>query len=276
MSIWEYKELNRDVTLNQALLSKCPFCHTRLYAHATKDFGKPFPEDLRRRVWTCPVCGWWKMLEKYRHPEPDDIIHFYNAATGVLKNLDLHDASLPINEIRTYLAAKYESRFIINPRLFEETVASVFHDLGYHTLTTAYSGDGGIDVILYDNKGSLIGIQVKRYKDKIEAEQIRSLVGAMVLGGYTKGMFITTSEFQKGAINAAKLSDSKGIAIELLNGEDFFSALKIAQKNTYALDDEAINVFYEMESQHIGTWNHSGEWKSSVNVNPLAEALHLW
>jgi len=36
----------------------------------------------------------------------------------------------------------------VNPRVFEETVASVFRDLGYHTRITGYSHDDGIDVVM--------------------------------------------------------------------------------------------------------------------------------
>ena len=65
-----------------------------------------------------------------------------------------------------YLTAKYEERFIINPRLFEETVASVFKSIGYFTRVTAYQNDGGIDIILDGNDNKVIGVQVKRYSSK--------------------------------------------------------------------------------------------------------------
>jgi len=54
------------------------------------------------------------------------------------------------------------------------TVASVFRDCGFHARVTSYSGDGGIEVIL-ERGDETIGVQVKRYKSAIDAEQIRSL-----------------------------------------------------------------------------------------------------
>ena len=52
------------------------------------------------------------------------------AAAGRLKNLDLNNIDVPVAEVRSYLAAKYEGRFVLHPRKFEETVASVFADFG--------------------------------------------------------------------------------------------------------------------------------------------------
>jgi restriction system protein len=54
--------------------------------------------------------------------------------------------------------------------MFEETVASVFRSLGYDATVTAYSGDGGIDVILHKGE-ERIGVQVKRYRNSISVEQ---------------------------------------------------------------------------------------------------------
>jgi restriction endonuclease Mrr len=36
----------------------------------------------------------------------------------------------------------------MNPKLFEDTVASVFQEHGYQARVTGQSGDGGIDVVL--------------------------------------------------------------------------------------------------------------------------------
>ncbi|TGL21490.1 hypothetical protein EHQ47_11885 [Leptospira bourretii] len=51
---------------------------------------------------------------------------------------------------------------------FEDTVSSVFRDIGFFSEATTYSKDGGIDVILSDSKNRIIDIQVKRYKNKIK------------------------------------------------------------------------------------------------------------
>ncbi|MDF2116379.1 restriction endonuclease [Roseiarcaceae bacterium H3SJ34-1] len=119
----------------------------------------------------------------------------------------------------------------MHPRLFEETVASVFASVGFTTIVTAYSGDGGIDVVLEKN-GEEIGVQVKRYKDRISVEQIRSLCGALVLRGLTQGIFVTTSSFQSGAEGTAAKFAKKGYKIDLMDSQRFYDVLRLAQSNT--------------------------------------------
>jgi len=131
------------------------------------------------------------------------------------------------------LTARYKRRNDLHPRLFEETVGSVFRGLGFEARVTAYTNDGGIDVVLDENSETTIGIQVKRSKRRISVEQIRSFTGALVLGGYTKGVFVTTSEFQSGAKRVAGLAQLRGTAIELMDAKRFYDALRITQRPVY-------------------------------------------
>jgi|ERR1043165_938191 restriction system protein len=107
------------------------------------------------------------------------------------------------------------------PRLFEnvvaDVVADVFAGFGYETYVTAYSNDGGVGVILQKGGDGLIGIQVKRIMTKIKVEQIRAFAGAMLLGGYNKGIFATTSDFQAGVRLAAEAYLTKTFGIELIS-----------------------------------------------------------
>jgi restriction system protein len=148
---------------------------------------------------------------------------------GSLRRLDLSNSELPLEQVRDYLTARFEARFEVHPRVFEDVVASVFRDQGYEARVTAYSNDGGIDVILEYGKESTIGVQVKRYKEKITVAQIRELTGALVIGGHAKGIFVTTSEFQSGAFSTAAASAYRGFPIELVDAPRFFEELKIAQ-----------------------------------------------
>lgn len=140
---------------------------------------------------------------------------------------------MPIGDVRDYLAARYDARFQIHPKKFEDVVASVFRDLGYRSRVTAYSGDDGIDVILDDPQGELIGVQVKRYKDNIKVEQIRSLAGALKLNDLTKGIFVTTSSFQAGAERTTRKFRERGLPIQLIDAPRFLEALHIAQRKRY-------------------------------------------
>lgn len=80
---------------------------------------------------------------------------------------------------------------------------------------TQYRGDKGIDLWLEGAKGKL-AVQVKRYKDRIRAESVRSFVGALVgQGGTYKGIFVTTSGYQSGAYDYVKnLHDGYEVTLE--------------------------------------------------------------
>jgi restriction system protein len=78
-------------------------------------------------------------------------------------------------------------------------VGSVFADLGFESIVTGYQNDGGIDVILKDRMGSTIGVQVKRYRNRIDVRSIRELAGALLAGGMTRGIFVTTSDYTAGS-----------------------------------------------------------------------------
>jgi restriction system protein len=189
-----------------------------------------FAPIFERHIKVCPVCGWWVAFEETLLRDADRVTVRSYAGAGTIKNLDLRNLDSPIEEVRSYLAGRYSERLEMNPTLFEQTVASVFRDLGYRTRATGCSGDGGIDVILQDPAGTEIGVQVKRYSHTIQVSQIRELTGALVLKGLTKGIFVTTSAFTSGAPAIADLSALRGHPIELIDAEKFLETLEIAQR----------------------------------------------
>jgi len=252
MAIWVYSSVSRQPSSVWAR-SSCVFCQIglKLLHSETDDISTVKSKGFQdKRVFVCPVCGWWKAE---RTQDIDDFVHhikfraLYGAAAS-LRELDLSDVSTPVEDIRSFLAANYAKRGNVHPKLFEETVASGFRDHGYLAEVTAYSGDDGIDVILA--RGSeKIGVQVKRYKNDIEVEQIRSLAGALLLNGFTKGILITTSEFQRGAQHTVERYKTRGYQIELYDAEKLYEALHIAQRNMYRSMDEfpVADVFNRLE-----------------------------
>jgi restriction system protein len=182
----------------------------------------------------CACCGWWRLIKRFQIcAEKWQIWEMFWGCSGNLKNLSLNNISTPLEEVRQFLVAKYDYRYSLNPRLFEETVSSVFKNMGYDSHVTGYTNDGGIDIVLGNARSELIGVQVKRYKNKIKVEQIRSFAGALMLGDYVKGIFVTTSEYQPGATNAAEKFSTKNLPIELIDARRFYEALKITQKKTF-------------------------------------------
>ena len=94
----------------------------------------------------------------------------------------------------------------IDPYYFEKVILILLKKMGYGDfIETSKSGDGGIDGIINEDKLGLdkIFIQAKRYgENKVREKEIRNFIGAMS-GDTSKGVFVTTSDFDKGAITKA-------------------------------------------------------------------------
>ncbi len=191
------------------------------------------------RLAKCLACGWWSIVEEYWIAAEWQIWQLFYGLDGIIKDINVADASVPINELRSFLIRKYTKRFYVNPKSFEHLAASVFSDLGYNTVCTGYSKDGGIDLIL-NNNSNTIGVQIKRTKNNIKVEQIRAFLGAMVVNGYNKGFFVSTSNFQSGCNKIANR-----VGIELINASKFYDALKEAQiihyNDEFAIDHSSFS-----------------------------------
>ncbi len=185
--------------------------------------GKRFLDD-DRYVDRCYRCGWWHSYSE-RQKYSDHIDCFY--AYGSLKQLDLADVETPIDEIKSYLAAKFEAWRGLDPIRFESVVASVFRDLRYVARVTARTGDRGIDVYLDGPNDTLVGVQVKATMRAIRVEQINALTGALIINDCTAGVFVTTSRFQPGAVAAAKSATKRGFPITLVDAEALLDALQV-------------------------------------------------
>jgi restriction system protein len=94
----------------------------------------------------------------------------------------------------------------IDPFYFERVILTLLGKMGYgESIETSKTGDGGIDGIVNQDKLGLekIYIQAKRYNEnKVREKEIRNFIGAMS-GDTTKGVFVTTSEFDQQAIKKA-------------------------------------------------------------------------
>jgi restriction system protein len=93
-----------------------------------------------------------------------------------------------------------------DPYYFEKVILLLLKKMGYgEFVETPKSGDGGIDSIINQDELGLdkIYIQAKRYTDnKVREKDIRNFIGAMS-GDTTKGVFVTTSDFDAAAIKKA-------------------------------------------------------------------------
>lgn len=105
----------------------------------------------------------------------------------------------------------------IDPYYFEKVILILLKKMGYGDfIETSKSSDGGIDGIINEDKLGLdkIYIQAKRFSEnKVREKDIRNFIGAMS-GDTNKGVFVTTSLFDKGAEEKAKNAHHKIILID--------------------------------------------------------------
>lgn len=117
-------------------------------------------------------------------------------------------------EIKNELLDKLKT---IDPYYFEKVILKLLKKMGYGDfIETSKSGDGGIDGIINEDKVGLdkIYIQAKRFtENKVREKDIRNFIGAMS-GDTNKGVFVTTSLFDKGAVEKAKNAHHKIILLD--------------------------------------------------------------
>jgi restriction system protein len=259
MTMWEYAEASRLMTMECVTAAECIYCQTPLTRLPAKKF-EAGERTLLAQFCYCLVCGWWTVYRVHQGEIPRSReAESYSGTIGCLKELDLKDVSIPLGEVRKYIAAKKDKVYEVAPAVFEDIVGSVFQDFGYRIRVTGQrvpgkEGDDGIDVILESSAGT-IGVQVRRYKKslRIEAEAIRSLAGALLVGGHTKGVFVTTSEFRRGAVRTAEQLTAMGRPVELVNTEEFFKKLGIAQIKHVDITDDHINSRILSSGEHLGS-----------------------
>lgn len=110
------------------------------------------------------------------------------------------------------------------PAFFEKLVIDLMIEMGYGGSrkeagkAMGKSGDGGIDGIINEDKLGLdtIYLQAKRWENTVPVKEIRDFAGSLMGKNARKGVFITTSDFPKGAYDFVSTIDRK---IILINGE---------------------------------------------------------
>jgi len=112
------------------------------------------------------------------------------------------------------------------PYNFEELVGEVLKNLGFENIiVTSKSGDGGIDVmgelVVAGSIKNNVCVQVKRWLNNVQRSNIAELRGS--LRPHQTGLFITTSDFSKPAIEEA--NDPYKAPISLINGKEFVDIL---------------------------------------------------
>ena len=105
---WQHKITEREINPIKLNRRYCVYCKTGL-----EQIVIPNSKECNNSIifHTCRACGWWWLKQK----EDWGAGHWYLQGThATLLELDLTDISLPIDTIRRYLIANFDSRYLID------------------------------------------------------------------------------------------------------------------------------------------------------------------
>jgi restriction system protein len=144
----------------------------------------------------------------------------------------------------------------LTPRGLECIVERLYHKLGYTTILTRTSKDGGRDVIAKRTertRAEELKIQVKRYESNVGVSALRELLGVVSAEKSNKGVLVTTSDFSR----PAKAFAEANPRIELINGVELVLLLNEHDGSWVGHLDRLI-----MESEQYSMQNNRevGEW----------------
>lgn len=132
------------------------------------------------------------------------------------------DADDVYEELYAHFAANPDQLHRLNPRAFEILLSRVFQNRGFTTELGPGSGDGGVDIRLWQRGplGDVLTlVQAKRYAPhrKIELDAVAALRGVMAVEDAPRGMFVTTSAYLP---SARRFAARAGNVIELATTAD--------------------------------------------------------
>lgn len=167
---------------------------------AIKSYPKPeeFYKEASRLYWK------WRRSNPVE-PVPGDEPVEERAATITFEEAE----EQAWKEIADYLAN-------IDPYDLQELVAALLEAIGYFVSWIATQGkDGGLDIVAYTDplgtKPPRIKVQVKRRKDNISVEELRSFVS--LINEDDVGIFVTTGGFTRDAADFARNQERRKITL---------------------------------------------------------------
>ena len=128
-----------------------------------------------------------------------------------------------MDEIKSELASDLIDKVkSCSPQFFERLVVDVLVRMGYGgnfadaAQAVGRTGDCGIDGIIKEDPLGLdrIYVQAKRWEKSVGSPEIFGFIGALQKQHAKKGVFITSSEFTKAALEAAEGLDTKIVLID--------------------------------------------------------------
>lgn len=171
-----------------------------------------------------------KYLMKYKSFRDFRGVHSSEKPKSEIDNGLAKDSATPTEimesayqEIRADLSGELITKVLTcSPGFFEKLVLDLLVRMGYGgsrkdaAEAVGRSGDGGIDGIIKEDKLGLdaVYIQAKRWEGTVSRPELQKFVGALQGQQASKGVFITTSKFSKGAIDYVSKVVSRIVLID--------------------------------------------------------------
>jgi len=129
-----------------------------------------------------------------------------NESNAIVLNID--------DEVKKYFKKYPHKLYDLNPRKFEELIASILKDLGFDVELTKATRDGGRDIIASIRNAVtsfLAYVECKRFAadNKVGVGIIRKVAGVHYMKMPSKSIIVTTSFFTKDAVIEAKLLENQ-------------------------------------------------------------------
>ncbi len=141
-------------------------------------------------------------------------------------NRNIRKAKSILSQLRVWEGKNVNARILsylrkIDPFIFEELVLESLKDFGYKIIRNKrYTGDGGIDGVVYDGAGNTYAIQSKRYKSHISKQHVIDFQ-RIITQKCMKGFFVHTGKTGSGCHDVLKNSD-----IEIISGSKLINLIR--------------------------------------------------
>ncbi|WP_340392474.1 restriction endonuclease [Paenibacillus sp. FSL E2-0190] len=211
--------------------SKLPFYQSAITNKSTK---RGLDSEYVRRLTSDDDFAWeglsWVIDLLPDNPKMAiNVINAYELAhLLVLSDYDiygLNDATLIIRKMFIDISQPRETLLNLTPREFELLVDALYEKMGYETILTKITRDGGLDIIATSTelgKSEKIIVECKRHFPDISPDYIRSLYGVVHSEKATKGVLVATSNF---SLESKRFAEKNGI--ELINHDDLVKLLNL-------------------------------------------------
>jgi cell division GTPase FtsZ len=119
---------------------------------------------------------------------------------------------------------KKEDLLSISAEEFENLIAELYRSVGDNSKVTQKSHDGGVDVIVDQQPGTRLVVQVKQYQlgSSVGRPTVQQTIGVREAQNASVAVVVSSSHFSQPAM---ELADTSGDSIRLISGKDLIDSL---------------------------------------------------